>query len=142
MNIHDQLAGGTAHINQEIETLLDLPNDLARHQYDKKGLHALGDRIVSFAHGHHTIEDHHYFPIFAKLYPQFGNAMKLLDGDHRILETALNDTENAFLHVSKSGVSRDGLGAIYKNTKALGRILNRHFEDEEDVIIPIFLNDA
>jgi hemerythrin-like domain-containing protein len=139
MSIHRDLLNGSAQLSKALKQLLDMPEDELEESGAVPGIRNFGGRLISFAHHHHQIEDHGYFPQFTLLYPNLDRAMKLLDGDHRVLEEALHDTESALHQLANGRVSHDGLGDLYRGSKALDKILNRHIWDEEDVIIPIFL---
>ena len=138
MNIHRDLLNGSAQLSQALEGLLDLPEgELVSLKTAR--ITDFAGRLISFAHHHHEIEDHGYFPQFALLYPEIERALKLLDCDHRILDQALHDTEGALQQLTNKKFSRDKLGELHRGSKALEDILNRHIWDEEEIIIPIFL---
>lgn len=139
MNIHRQLLDGTHDIARYLELLLDEPNADVEGTLRQGNLAAGTRRLISFAHGHHEIEDHGYFPQFARLYPQLDHALSLLDGDHKILDEALHGAEAAIDDLFTSKIERDKVAELYTHSAALEKILNRHIADEEDVIIPIFL---
>ncbi len=138
MNIHRQLLDGAGWLAQTVEDLLDTPGRELPEAITKSNLVLKTQRLLHFAHGHHEIEDHGYFPQFTRAYPQLEQALSLLDGDHRILDTTLNGVEaetKSLLH----SPNRDQLAKLQKHTAALNKILQRHIKDEEEVIFPIFL---
>ncbi|WP_298854704.1 hypothetical protein [uncultured Ruegeria sp.] len=75
----------------------------------------------------------------ARGYPQLDHGLKLLDGDHKVLDAALDETQQALDELNETSVCRDSLADLHKGSLALNNILNRHIWDEEEVIIPIFL---
>ena len=96
-------------------------------------------------HGHHGIEDHHYFPALIGLDGRLVRGFELLDADHQALDGhihAMAQTTNAFLQRLGEADARDrgaDLGA------ALGRFetfLDRHLTDEEDLVVPVILTYA
>ena len=138
MGIHRNLLDGAATLARTLEGMLDRPEgDQADLIGDSNLLHG-AKGLIRFAHGHHEIEDHGYFPQFIRLYPQLDRAMALLDGDHKVLDEALHGAEHA-LDALSMGASRDRVAALYTHAAALEKIMNRHITDEEEVIIPIFL---
>lgn len=142
MTIHRDLLNGSARLSTLLEAVLDAPDSDLQDQGALAQVVGFGRRLIGFAHHHHDIEDHGYFPQFMKLYPRMDRAMKLLDGDHRVLEETLHDTERTLLELEGKGISRDRLARMHQGSKALETILNRHIWDEEEIIIPIFLEHS
>lgn len=137
MNIHRQLLDGADWLAAASQKLLDvaegdLIDQIAASQIDPKTRH-----LLNFAHGHHEIEDHGYFPQFIQLYPDLEPAMTLLDGDHQILDKTLNGVETSINELRHP--NRDAIAKLHRNASALKKIMHRHITDEEEVIIPIFL---
>lgn len=96
-------------------------------------------------HGHHQIEDQHYFPVFEQAESGLKRGFQLLDADHHIIHDALEGnaaSANAFLPKMADGrdAARFAADAYAKNTEGLVSILLRHLEDEEDLIIPLILD--
>jgi len=142
MTIHRDLLNGAAQLSGALKQLLDVPESDVSATVKSMNLLPFSKNLIGFAHHHHEIEDHSYFPQFQLLYPNMERAMKLLDGDHRILDQALHDSEEALVELGIGSVTRDKLAELFQGSKALENILNRHIWDEEEIIIPIFLKHA
>jgi hemerythrin-like domain-containing protein len=138
MNIHRQLLNGADWVAATTETLLDVPDDDLVDQIDTLQLGQRAAHLLQFAHGHHEIEDHGYFPQFIRLYPNLEQAMTLLDGDHQVLDETLGGIETS-LATTLQTPNRDTLAGLQRNAAVLRKIMHRHITDEEEVIIPIFL---
>jgi len=138
MNIHRQLLDGADWLSQTLEGVMDTPDGDVQDQMSAQGLQPRTAHLLRFAHGHHEIEDHGYFPQFLQLYPNLEPAMGLLDGDHQVLDAALNGVETGLTKVFASP-NRDSTAALYRHAAALKKIMHRHITDEEEVIVPIFL---
>lgn len=138
-SIHRELLQGAAHLRLGMEQLLDVPDRELAETLRASRLQQLARQLIDFAHHHHEIEDHGYFPQFALLYPNLDRALALLDGDHRVLNEALDETDTALRGLSKGGINRDVIAKIHGGCSMLDHILNRHIRDEEDIIIPILL---
>jgi len=138
MNIHRQLLNGADWLSGTVEGLLDASHDTLRDKINASGLAPNTQRLLQFAHGHHEIEDHGYFPQFIQLYPKLQDAMSLMDGDHLVLDKVLNGVESE-LKTSLQNPNRDQLARLHQHSAALNKIMHRHITDEEEVIIPIFL---
>lgn len=102
--------------------------------------------LVEALHGHHQIEDHHYFPIFLEAEPRLSKGFDLLDADHEALNAHLYDAAASARHLSEAmaagGDLRPALEAHRKLSLSFERFLNRHLLDEEDLIVPIVLEHA
>jgi iron-sulfur cluster repair protein YtfE (RIC family) len=99
--------------------------------------------LLDQLHGHHGIEDDHYFPMFRGLDGRLQAGFDLLDADHHALDAqmaSLAEASNAVLRAMHTGeVPRDTLAALLAVQEEFDRFLSRHLEDEEDLIVPIIL---
>ena len=100
-------------------------------------------RLAGFLLGeletHHMVEDHHYFPRLVRLEPRLQRGFDLLDADHHALHDALEAAgrdANALLRALRAG-GREEAARMAEATDALGRLLDRHLADEEDIVAPI-----
>lgn len=96
-------------------------------------------------HGHHQIEDMHYFPVFAKAEPRMKHGFDLLDSDHHVIHDALErnaESGTAFLQALQADGDqvRFAADAYARENEALLAMLLRHLDDEEDLIIPLILD--
>ena len=103
------------------------------------------NRFLGNLDGHHNVEDHHYFPVFAKAEPRLKRGFDILDGDHHLIHDALErnaETANAFLRALQEGEDRQRFAAdAYADENGrLIAMLKRHLDDEEDLIIPLILD--
>lgn len=95
--------------------------------------------------GHHNVEDHHYFPVFAKAEQRLKRGFEILDADHHLIHEALErnaETANAFLRALAESQDKQRFAAdAYADENArLVAMLARHLDDEEDLIIPLILD--
>ncbi len=94
-------------------------------------------------HGHHGIEDQHYFPKFMALDSRLAQGFDILDSDHHALDGhihALAGATNAVLATLKSGArAQEDLGRLEAAQSAFRRFLDRHLSDEEEIIVPLIL---
>lgn len=96
-------------------------------------------------HGHHQIEDEHYFPVFVKAERGLKRGFELLDNDHHIIHDTLDanaKSANSMLKKLSKGrdASRYAADAYADHTSKMIKLLLRHLEDEEDLIIPVILD--
>ncbi|QOF72052.1 hemerythrin domain-containing protein [Aminobacter sp. SR38] len=95
--------------------------------------------------GHHNVEDHHYFPIFAKAESRLKRGFDILDADHHLIHEALErnaGSANAFIRALQENEDKQRFAAdAYADENArLVAMLTRHLDDEEDLIIPLILD--
>lgn len=124
----------------DTEALLD--RTLDRAQFSSK-LNRLGGMFVNDLHGHHQIEDQHYFPVLAAREASIARGFEILDRDHHAIDGHLAGfvkSANGVLqnHVDRSAL-QDAAGQFHGNLLQLGGFLNRHLIDEEDLIVPVIL---
>lgn len=101
-------------------------------------------------HGHHQVEDFHYFPAFRAADPRLNAGFDVLAHDHELLHEGIArivETVNEFI----TTLQRAGTGAEDKDAQRFAadryieaaalmhRRVHRHLEDEEELIIPLML---
>ena len=105
-----------------------------------------GSMLVGELHGHHNIEDVHYFPRLRQLDRRLEKGFDLLDGDRlaldALLETFSVSANNVLNSVSNGADWRAPTDVFCKGLHGFKRDLNRHLVDEEDLIVPVLLKYA
>ena len=103
----------------------------------------LGGLFVNQLHGHHQIEDAHYFPLLIGIEPSLSRGFDILDRDHHAIDEVLNRfVERANALIGASADKAKGLDAALRlndELEDLERFLNRHLLDEEELVVPIIL---
>lgn len=97
--------------------------------------------------GHHNIETHHYFPTMRQVEPRIGSGIDLLDRDHAVIHGHLESLFQAGLafHQSVSTNAQtvaDAAARLGDALDAAGPALDRHLEDEEDIVVPLITRHA
>jgi hypothetical protein len=104
----------------------------------------LSTGFLSELQGHHLIEDHHYFPLLTGLDPRVAAGFELLDADHQALDGAIHAlnaaTDRALRALRDRDAGRGAVGALRGELAAFARLLDRHLEDEEDLVVPLILD--
>ena len=108
-------------------------------------------RLQSFLgalHGHHQIEDFHYFPAFREAEQSLATGFDVLASDHESLHQSIVDvinrtntllgTLNDDSTIGKGAQQQAGESYVATSERLFQR-LQRHLDDEEDLIIPIML---
>jgi hypothetical protein len=104
--------------------------------------------FLSELHGHHQIEDFHYFPAFRSAEPRLVPGFDVLNQDHELIHggiVAIVEAINGFiesLHAEAPGkddVQRRAADRYIEAGRQLHRRLERHLADEEDLIIPLMI---
>jgi iron-sulfur cluster repair protein YtfE (RIC family) len=101
--------------------------------------------LLNELHGHHGIEDHHYFPALIGLDRRLVRGFELLDSDHQALDGhihAMAGTTNAFLSRLREADERDRGAELAAALTRFETFLDRHLTDEEDLVVPVILTYA
>lgn len=118
----------------------------------------LGARVVprlqgflGALHGHHQVEDFHYFPAFRAAENRLSAGFDVLAADHELLHKGIMEiveAANAFINTIRddSPTGRDAQRHAGDRFVEVGetvyRRLMRHLDDEEDLIIPLMLHQG
>lgn len=100
-----------------------------------------GSGLLSDLIGHHQIEDEAYFPQLARLEPRIARGFAMLDADHDTLHALIDrfaTGANAALQ-APSDSQRDRTGRFLSDLQDFDRLLIRHLDDEEDLVLPVVL---
>jgi iron-sulfur cluster repair protein YtfE (RIC family) len=102
-----------------------------------------GGMFVQQLHGHHTIEDQHYFPLLVTKDARIEKGFAILDKDHHDLDEYLSDfvtRANEVIGVTGDRTKlQNAAGGFQEELVRLERLLDRHLIDEEDLIVPVIL---
>lgn len=127
-------------LQTDARALID--NRLDQRDYANR-LGRFGGMFVNELHGHHTIEDQHYFPVLSRAEPDFAKGFEILDRDHHAIDAVLNRfVEQANTVLRGTGGAdpfRDATGRLSEEMTGMARLLNRHLEDEEELVAPVLL---
>ena len=103
-------------------------------------LSRLGNRFLQDLHGHHGIEDAHFFPRLARLEPRLSAGFDMLETDHQAIDGLLARF-TASSNVMLSSTADLNLVELFsRDVAAITRLLDRHLVDEEDLIVPVILD--
>ena len=109
------------------------------------GIAQFGGMFVNQLHGHHQIEDHHYFPILRARDDRIARGFDLLDADHHALDGILArfvDQANGAIQGAAGSDPKLAAGRLLTGLSELERLIDRHLTDEEDLIVPVILRDG
>jgi hemerythrin-like domain-containing protein len=104
-----------------------------------------GGEFVRHLHGHHGIEDDHYFPLLVQRDARLVRGFEILDRDHHALDghiDAFVGDANAALQALDAPAFRNEAGRFHENLLHFERFLDRHLTDEEEIIVPVILRDG
>jgi hemerythrin-like domain-containing protein len=138
------------YFRQECSLLQAATNDYREQRVTPKefGLSVtpLLQSFISHLHGHHQIEDMHYFPAFRAADQRLAHGFEVLTEDHELLhEGIINNIRklSAFIetytgaHDSSPEAQRKTGDRFVETSELLYCRLGRHLDDEEDLIIPL-----
>jgi iron-sulfur cluster repair protein YtfE (RIC family) len=123
----------------DAESLIGLGMDPTAY---RRRLSQSGSIFLQNLTGHHQIEDRHYFPQLAQMEHRLQRGFDMLDRDHHDLEDWLKrfaDEADAALSAPDDAALREAAARFRGGLKGLGKMLDRHLTDEEDLILPVIL---
>ena len=95
-----------------------------------------GGTLLNELHGHHQIEDHHYFPKLVKCDARLEQGFELLEADHAAMDGLLHSMAEGANAVLAGGEAAAFVGRI----DSFATLLERHLTDEEEIIVPVILH--
>lgn len=124
----------------ETSAFLDREREARRFGAD---LSRLAGTFLNELHGHHGIEDVHYFPALRAQDARLDAGFDLLDADHHALDGHLHslaEAANAVLRGLAGDAGALGPAAgLRREIEGFGRFLDRHLTDEEELVVPVIL---
>lgn len=123
-------------LQQDTESLTDRNIDFAEYA---PRLARYGGMLLNELHGHHQIEDMHYFPQLSRLDPRLEQGFALLDADHGAMDGLLHDMADCANAVLQAEGDAAALGSFFKRLAGFEALLDRHLTDEEELIVPVIL---
>lgn len=129
-----------ARLTAEAEGFLDGKNDPRAFAM---AVSRLGGGFAQELHGHHMIEDHHYFPALKARESRLARGFEILDADHHALDAHLQrfvEDSNAALQAFQNGaLGANEAGAYLATLRRFEPFLDRHLVAEEEIVAPILL---
>jgi len=104
-----------------------------------------GSILVGNLHGHHSWEDHSYFPELSAADSRFDAGLAILEKDHAVLHQVLDRFTEHANHVLRltqldKAKARDDAGKLHSVSETIESLLHRHLGDEEELAVPIILH--
>lgn len=132
-----------AQMTNEAEAVIDRRLDI--DAYGPR-LSRFGGFFLNQLHGHHQIEDAHYFPQLVTLDGRLERGFGILDADHHALHHHLDafaTGANAVLsRLQDEAAARQSVGEFHGQLEDFARMLDRHLTDEEDLVVPVILKSG
>ena len=140
---HMMFRDGVSRLQAEAEGFLDRRLDARAYAQQTARLASF---VLNELHGHHHIEDVHYFPLLSGLEPRLAAGFELLDRDHHALDGHLHGLAAKAQAVLDAVVAGEGAeaaaGGLHGELKGFERFLDRHLIDEEELVVPVILHHA
>lgn len=126
-------------LDADARALIDRRIDPDEHA---RRLVRLGSGLLNDLIGHHQIEDEAYFPELAALEPGIARGFEMLDSDHHALHDLIDRFAagaNNVLRQEGEAARREEMARFLPDLTRFSRLLGRHLEDEEDLVLPVVL---
>ncbi len=125
--------------------LRQLQEDARARAEGDMGFEAYAPRLSQYAgtllnelHGHHQIEDHHYFPKLVTLDARVAHGFDLLESDHEAMDGLLHSVAQG----ANSVLQGAEVSPFSAQLDRFATLLERHLTDEEEIIVPVILNSG
>ena len=142
LRAHEGFRYLSASVRADTEAFLDKSMEV--EDYAERLAHR-GNILIGNLHGHHSWEDHSYFPELSAADPRFDAGLEILEKDHADLDVVLDDFTSLanrtiqLLYLDEAA-ARDEAGQLHKTAETIEAFLARHLTDEEDLAVPIILH--
>ena len=111
--------------------------DVAFEGYAPRLRHYAGT-LLNELHGHHQIEDQHYFPQLVGLDARVSRGFELLETDHEAMDGLLHSMAEGANSVLQGG----DIGPFVDRIDLFASLLERHLTDEEEIVVPVILHSG
>lgn len=132
-----------ATMKSEAEHALDRSME---HRVFGAHLSRYGSMFIGELHGHHSIEDAHYFPVMKTLDRRIEKGFDILDLDHHAIDGHLAEfaeAANGALRLIAGGdPATDAIAAFHAELLRVEGFLDQHLVDEEELVVPVLLKYA
>ncbi len=105
--------------------------------------------FLSHLNGHHAIEDDHYFPRFRSADKRLAPGFDVLEDDHYLLHEGMNELAEKFNALAgsvrsskKTSVHKRAADSYMTSADLFFKRMLQHLADEEDLIIPLMLEQG
>lgn len=97
--------------------------------------------------GHHMVEDHHYFPVFRAAEARLLKGFDVLESDHAVLHENIVSVVKAANELlgkmeGDEDTRRTATDRYADKSDRLVQDMRRHLDDEEDLIVPVILEQG
>lgn len=130
-----QYHGALTHVLEQNEA--DRNTQANRHLLATIGSH--GQRLLKSLHSHHGFEDSSVFPVLRQYHPRLAAGFDVLEQDHLALDALLDSIEQQLADFPSLATDPWKVETAHRQAASLEALLHRHMDDEEDIIVPIYL---
>ena len=99
------------------------------------------DAHLGHLHGHHRLEDQHYFPALRRAEPRLDKGFDLLAADHERIDASVRELQRLRTLLAHANPAEAAAWqCAHDMARALpvcGTLLAQHLGDEEDLVIPL-----
>ena len=130
-------------LQSETKAILDTMDDPAGFAHS---MHQEAGFLINGLKGHHQIEDQHFFPVLRNLDDRARKGFEILESDHLMVDHLLGrfsrDTHSLLYESAQKEEFERHAACVLASLENLQAYLNRHLEDEEDIVVPVLLKYA
>ena len=136
---HNSLKRQARHYHASLERLLNQRESAGADTDGMVEVEQLGKSLLRNLHSHHGYEDSSVFPVLCRDHPRLTAGFDLLEQDHGVLETSLEELDRNLRRFAEHNPATRVISEAHAQADKLIRLLHRHMDDEEEIIMPIYL---
>ncbi|MFV0680862.1 hemerythrin domain-containing protein [Ottowia sp.] len=138
LSMHESLRQGQSRLQVLSQQWLDKKVDWMGFRQQTL---PLLDAHLGHLHGHHRLEDQHYFPAFRRAAPRMAAGFDLLESDHQRIDESVRALHHLQGQLARANPAEAAAWQcaheIARAALACGTLLLQHLADEEDLVIPL-----
>lgn len=136
---HNSLKRQARHYHASLEQLLNQRESAGADTDGMVEVEQLGKSLLRNLHSHHGYEDSSVFPVLCRDHPRLTAGFDLLEQDHGVLEASLEELDRNLRRFAEQKPATQVISEAHAQADKLIRLLHRHMDDEEEIIMPIYL---
>lgn len=136
---HNSLKRQARHYHAGLAQVLNLRESAGAGMDGLAEVVRTGKSLLRNLHSHHGFEDSSVFPVLRRAHPRLSAGFDILEQDHEVLEASLKALASTLRGFAEKKPATRVIAAAHAQADTLTRLLHRHMDDEEDIIMPIYL---
>ena len=136
---HNSLKRQARHYHASLEQVLNQRESASAYTDGMIEVERVGKSLLRNLHSHHGYEDSSVFPVLRRDHPRLTVGFDLLEQDHGVLEASLEELDSNLRRFAQKKPATQVISEAHAPADKPIRLPHRHMDDEEEIIMPIYL---